>query len=101
MNHAAAQGRKMVSGDMLGGSCQILIDGSHIAGVVTVAAGHSILTALDTSDLTKLMALLPEAAWPNTKFYGAGYGASPTFLDPGTVTRQQLTPYHAADYATP
>ena len=60
------------------GICPTLIDGAHGAGAVNAGSGHSTFGQLDTSDISSLMAALPDKYWPNCKFYVSGYGAAQT-----------------------
>lgn len=54
------------------GIIPLLTDGSHDAGTVTAATNHNTLAEIDATDLTDLMAALPEYALDNAKWYCSG-----------------------------
>ena len=67
------------------GVCTRVIDGNHTASVLTAAAGHDLFTEIDATDLSNLMALLPEGQWQNASWYCSGYAAATMFCRLGAT----------------
>ncbi len=61
------------------GLTTLAIDGSHNAGKYTAASGHNTFATLDATDITGMMALLPQYALPNAKFYISQTGFAALF----------------------
>lgn len=55
----------------------LFADGTHTAGLYT-ATGHASFAAIDATDLTSLMGLLPYYALPNAKFYCSQFAFAST-----------------------
>lgn len=60
------------------GLTTLFLDGTHTAGLYT-ATGHATFQALDATDITALMGLLPYYALGNAKFYCSQYAFAATF----------------------
>lgn len=61
------------------GLTKLAIDGAHAAGKVTAASGHDTFDELDASDLSAVMAALPEQHFENASWYISAYGMARSF----------------------
>jgi HK97 family phage major capsid protein len=67
------------------GAATILQDGQHGGGSVASASGHTAFSLMDAVDLSSMMNLLPEFAWPGAKFFCSGYAAAQLFCRLGAT----------------
>lgn len=61
------------------GLTTIAVDGNHNAGKYVSASGHTTFATIDATDITGTMALLPQYALPNARFYISQTGFAATF----------------------
>ena len=62
-----------------------LLDGTHGAGKITAASGHGTFALLDATDLSGLMAALPEYVLPSASWIVSAYGYATCFARLGAV----------------
>lgn len=61
------------------GLVPLLDDGAH-AGAIEAAAGHDTFAEIDITDLSNLVAAVPERVAPNAAWYASHFGAVKTFF---------------------